>query len=212
MSEPSSALSNLLLNAGVAIFGVVVAERGAGGLRKALEVAKAHLHDGADSIDLHLGALDLASANDVAHLRELTQELRSLAPCRVAMLGQVSDPSQWAVLDEVAMFRATSAFGEEVVVDSATGSVIARCCLAPDKTMSDFSARLRLLRCETSLPLHVEVPDHPRGAQGNAPLRQGVLAADVAFLITQGATLLSVSQVLSAVKARDEMVQILHAK
>jgi len=211
--EPSRdhELNRVLFDTEVAIFGIVDIGRG---VKVAAKTAERHLAEGADFVDLHLGSGWFDGAVDQLALRDVITAVSQVTSGRVAMLNDDASTLPEATWRLLAFVRKAADLGgdHDMVVDVATNHVVAKCCSTAGSTFSDSLACLRQHRGQLGeFALHLCLPEAKASMGKGEPSTKGVIAAEVALAVIEGAQLLSVHEVHSAVKARDEIVKIRHA-
>ena len=204
----STLLDQVLAESGVAIFAMLDLDGKDGNWKM---MAEEHFEHGADFLDVRKSRAHSSRPESEEEFHSILEYLADRYPGRLCMLGDQAWPVDERALTSLALVR--RAHGDEGsqndLVDQNGTVVVGWSCSSEQSSFSESLACLKALRREDKQPgLHLFIPQ-PEVEGGARP--EGILATQVALAVIEGATLLSVHDVRSAVKARDELVKIQHA-
>jgi|GEM_PF-7066827 hypothetical protein len=204
----SALLDQALAESGVAIFGILDLD-GEDGAWKTM--AEQHVEHGADFLDVRTSGERSSRPEGEGELRLILEHLANRYPGRLCMLGDLQLPVDERALKSLSLVRRTKGDGRSSsdLVDQNGTAMVGWSCSSPPSSFWESLARLKALRSvDKQTRLHLSIP-RPEVEEGTR--EEGILATQVALAVIEGATLLSVHDVRSAVKARDEIVKIQHA-
>jgi hypothetical protein len=191
----------------VALFGIVVA---GGDCEQLLDIARAQIAVGATFIDLRFDANGGETVTPET-LQRFAEEFSRRYPGRLGSLGPDIGEVDGGLRPWLSFGRRRDAemgAGWYEVIDLDDDVVVAK-----GTKQREFGSEASLEAHGgrgDQLPLHAEVRVSIEGV-GDSGARSGVTASEVALSVIRGVSLVSVDDVLAAVKARDEIVKIRNA-
>ena len=205
----SALLDQAFAESSVAIFGMVDLSDHVG---DGEAVAEDQLSQGADFLDVRIDGVRRSQSEWDEELLLMLERLAHRYPGRLCMLGDLAVPFDQRALNSLSLVRRPEGNGlsRSDLIDPHSAVMVGWSCSSQESSFSESLARLRALRSEaTPKHLHLAIP---RTEVEEGVRREGIVATQVALAVIEGATLLSVHDVRAAVKARDEIVKIQHAR